>query len=291
MARIQLSISETDTAPDLLSTHLAIARALLQAGHTLAYGGDLRALGFARPLFELVGELRTQGQRVDAVHSHIAWPLAGLYDDDTWRALDGLAVPHTLPRPADPLLHDPSLPWQPDGDDAQAKAARGFFPPDTAARRYAWSVGLSEMRRSIHDPTLDRSAAADKRPVDATLLLGGKVAGFAGTVPGVLEELVVAREHGTPVFLCGGFGGVGELAAQVLEHGGEGLAALDEREEVHRWAGDKDRSRRTSELIGWLRAQRGFRGALGEHLTDQEHRRLAWTTSPTEIAASLVAGL
>jgi hypothetical protein len=53
-----------------------------------------------------------------------------------------------------------------------------------------------------------------ERTEHARIFLGGKWIGFKGRMAGVLEEFLIALEHGQPVFLLGGYGGVsGDVAA------------------------------------------------------------------------------
>jgi hypothetical protein len=47
-------------------------------------------------------------------------------------------------------------------------------------------------------------------------VLGGKVEGYSGLLPGIFEEALVTMERGAPLYLLGGFGGAAEVLARTL---------------------------------------------------------------------------
>ena len=59
-----------------------------------------------------------------------------------------------------------------------------------------WAKGLTAMRSVMRD---------DFR---ARIVLGGRVEGYKGTMPGIAEEIRISLEAGQPVFVLGGFGGM-----------------------------------------------------------------------------------
>ena len=72
-----------------------------------------------------------------------------------------------------------------------------YFKPDTVERRYAWARGLTLMREQMDSAT----------DLKARVIIGGRVQGFIGRYPGVLEEAIITLQHGEALYLCGGFGG------------------------------------------------------------------------------------
>ena len=66
------------------------------------------------------------------------------------------------------------------------------------------AAALTDMRRRI---------IADSH---ALICLGGKVEGYSGRYPGVLEEIALSLSEGRPVYLLGGFGGATADAATVV---------------------------------------------------------------------------
>ena len=44
--------------------------------------------------------------------------------------------------------------------------------------------------------------------IQARVVLGGRVEGYKGAMPGIAEETCLSLEAGQPIFVLGGFGGV-----------------------------------------------------------------------------------
>ena len=162
-----------------------VARHLLALGARLLYGGDLRAGGFTRLLFELVSRHRRNTDLGDGrvgVLNYLAWPVhAGLPADDL-RALAG-----DLDGTAELVL------LEPDGAPLPAAVRYGMTPRPPGDNE--WAGGLTSMRRAM-------TAACDAR-----IVLGGRVSGYKGDMPGVAEEALLAMEAGQPLYVLGGFGG------------------------------------------------------------------------------------
>lgn len=57
-------------------------------------------------------------------------------------------------------------------------------------------------------------------PVKARILLGGRLAGFSGFLPGLFEEALVTFESNRPLYILGGFGGAAETLAKAILAGG-----------------------------------------------------------------------
>lgn len=169
-----------------------IARHLLADGATLAYGGDLRKGGLTWLLFDMAltynQAASPQSAKAKIVNylACTAWEKEGAREEvelKIRRQYRGAAVPKCLPRPAD--VQDPitGQPYGPGEADAAA---------------------LTDMRRRI---------IADS---NAHICLGGKVEGYSGRYPGILEEIALSLRMGRPLYLLGGFGGATADAAGVL---------------------------------------------------------------------------
>ena len=63
--------------------------------------------------------------------------------------------------------------------------------------------------------------------IRARIVLGGRVEGYKGTMPGIAEETRISLEAGQPVFVLGGFGGCARDIAETV-----GL--------IERWSGSRD---------------------------------------------------
>ena len=208
--RIAISASES---PDmsllgLCDLHLedatgALALHLLGSGVNLAYGGDLRAGGFTELLFELTQRYRRpNGDAPSPVVNYLAWPVhVGMNVADLTELESGLRGC------ADLVLVD----WTGTRLSMESRAQCASRPPEASE----WSTGLTAMRRLMGNET------------DARILLGGRVEGYTGRMPGIAEEAAISLENKQPLFLIGGFGGCARDIAETL-----GLVA--------KWPGSRD---------------------------------------------------
>jgi hypothetical protein len=84
------------------------------------------------------------------------------------------------------------------------------------------ALTLSAMRRcttrAIPLPPLGLATPETAPAVSARVMLGGKLDGYSGFVPGLFEEALVSMEKKIPLYIVGGFGGVaGALARMLLQ--------------------------------------------------------------------------
>ena len=158
---------------------IEFARYMLAAGATIAYGGDLRAGGFTHTLFDLVSTYKgAGGSEANRIRNYLAWPIHLNLTVEQRAELKTSAEIITLPAPDVPGL-DPDT----------------FLAPADAASTYAWCLSLTRMR--------DRLA----RDNDAQILMGGRLIGYKGKYPGLVEEAYETMKAGKPLFLIGAFGG------------------------------------------------------------------------------------
>lgn len=155
---------------------------LLASGATLAYGGDLRSGGLTELLFELVLRYRRQEDKSARVIDYLAWPVHVRMEatdlDARVAELQGFAQLALL------------------GQDGRwmSMEDRHALPSHEPDER-EWGTGLTAMRRTMRGET------------DARVVLGGRVEGYKGDMPGIAEETLLSLEAGQPLFLIGGFGG------------------------------------------------------------------------------------
>lgn len=254
---VAISISESADMPvlGLAEEHLRdamaeVARHLLAMGARLAYGGDLRAQGFTELLFELVARHRRDadiGDHRAAVVNYLSWPVhCGMPAEAVQERasnLAGLAEFHCL-----------------DVQGKEIPSATRQAAPTHAATEGEWSAGLGAMRRKMTDVS------------DARVVLGGRVEGFKGRMPGIGEEALCSLEAGKPLFILGGFGGCARDIAEDL-----GLIA-PRQQSPSQWA---ERARFAA--FGPDRLQNG--------LTVDENAILARTVHVDEAVALLLRGL
>jgi hypothetical protein len=274
---VGLSISESPDlgrlglAPtDLEEAFYRIARHLLASGASLAYGGDHRRQGFTERLLDLA---RTHGPPDqpprDRIRSYLAWPLYLKLTASERAGLNEVARLEEVPPPPD-LVADPGK-W--------------LDPEAGVESRYVWARSLTAMRERMN---------AD---LGARVLLGGRVTGYLGRYPGLVEEALSALRSGKPLYLLGGFGGCTSAVIRAL--GGETPAELTSELQ---FASDPYRelvaycnSRSGEPPIDYQAVCREFgeSGVAGLHngLTAAENERLFVTGDPDELIDLLLKGL
>ena len=169
----------------------AYAHYPLERGDDLAYGGDLRPNGFTEFLLDTAFDYRRLGDPRPRLTDYLAWPVhirlaSGDLSDMEGRfgevgrlvLLGRNGQRLTMHERAALSSHEP-------GDDE-------------------WAEGLSVMRDAM---TTESSVR---------VVLGGRVQGYRGQMPGVAEEALASLRAGKPLFLVGGFGGCARGIAEAL---------------------------------------------------------------------------
>lgn len=246
---------------------IEVVRHVLAAGWSVAYGGDLRRAGYTEALFDLVRTYEHPGlPGPERVRAYLAWPVwvGRTVDDDA--ELANVAT----------LVRCPAPPGAPEALPPLAEC--------TGEELLLRSLGLTRMREEM-------TAA-----IGARLVLGGRVTGQVGLLPGVLEEAALAVERGLPLYVAGGFGGCGRAVVAALR--GERPAALhvehqlqhtDRYDELLRAAGERGIAPDFAAVVRLL-ASVGMAG-LRNGLTEADNRRLAVTDDAEEVTALVLRGL
>lgn len=198
---IAISISESPDMPalGLGDEHLRdamaeIARHLLALGARLMYGGDLRLHGFSDLLFELVARHcrdADEGDSRSGVINYLAWPVHILQSVDT------LEMQIAEVEDSAELVC-----LRIDGSELPIEERRGL--PSQVPTEQEWADGLTSMRVTMMSDS------------DARVVVGGRVEGYKGTMPGIAEEALLSLRAGKPTFLVGGFGGCTRDIAEIL---------------------------------------------------------------------------
>lgn len=192
-----------------------LARHLLARSATLIYGGDLRPDGFTEFILDEAAILKERiGGELPKIENHLAWPLyVSEPEIVSWRARYSQVmktVEHKI-----------------SSDVTAGISSDVFLPPNTPNNSYIWSRCLTEMReQSIASSTI-------------RICAGGKLFGYKGKMPGVLEEIVLAVNLEKPLFLLGAFGGVVGNVCYVLLNK-DVPEALTEEWQIHHNAGYSD---------------------------------------------------
>ena len=180
-----------------------IALHVLASGRSLAYGGDLRQHGFTELLFELLGRYMDHPRHRSkiVVTDYLAWPV---HIRMTSNELAAFSAEHEVVARLVFLARNGA---RLDREKRLELAARE---PDDDE----WAEGLTAMRTVMRGEILAR------------IVLGGRVEGYKGAMPGIAEETYLSIQAGQPVYLLGGFGGCARDIAETI-----GLA--------DRWAGSR----------------------------------------------------
>ncbi|MEQ3634409.1 hypothetical protein [Thalassolituus sp.] len=260
-----LGISISDT-PDLarlglLGTHLKLAlgelaRTVITSGGYLYYGGHLEPDGFTR---FLVDELHRYGRRDRPLKVCLAENIhRGMSDDDIY----------------------------------EQKQIMGLFGEIFFISERGNKLGS----KSTRDPQLDHQELDSatclaglrsymSRCTTARIAIGGKIAGYTGSMPGILEEITRSIELKQPLYLAGGFGG---MTIEIIR-------AL--RPEYAEWFPDRyDSNDMDSALLEGLKrlteisAEKDWDG-FANGLDEGENKLLAASYRPSEIATLVGKGM
>lgn len=229
-----------------------VARAVLVAHGRISYGGHLRPDGYTD---FLVREVERYGSRDRPFTGYVPWPVhrsLTLTQISEHRRRLGLLGRYVLLDPDGQPIADPSSGRDEPGDSVDADATRGAL---SAARTRIASV------------------------VDAQLVLGGQRTGFAGRIPGIVEETICTIRAGKPIFVAGGFGGVAGDVATALGLDPEGWLEMPDRD------GDDD-----IEELRSVAADEGW-SATGNGLAIEQVRQLAVSYRASEIASIVANGV
>ncbi len=165
-----------------------IARYLLFNNATLLYGGDLRPNGFTEYLCEeaQIVQDRLQNNNIQYLKNYISWPIYKAENNDLlkWKSKFHKVINMIEIEPPKTI-----------GGDSKYDI-NTFLPPTSHENLYAWSLSLTKMREEMIDKC------------DFRISAGGRLSGYKGKYPGVLEEIIISIDKNKPLYLIGGFGGV-----------------------------------------------------------------------------------
>jgi hypothetical protein len=228
-----------------------LARAVLLAGGTIVYGGDLRPDGFTTLLLDEVRSYaHGRGALLVCLSANAHHGLTDEQADDVDRRIGA---------DARLVLVDA------DGQPVRPSDRRAGDPPPEPAN------ALTALRRHMTAIT------------DARVVVGGRLTGYTGNGPGVIEEAVLAVDAGLPVYAAGGFGGAAYCVARALEADPEGWAPRGLPT-----GGDDEGAQQALDALAETIASRG---AAHDGLNDDQRAALAATHRPGEIASLAVLGL
>ena len=136
--------------------------------------------------------------------------------------------------------------------------------------------------------------------IDARIILGGKVIGYRGKYPGLVEEAIIALKNKTPVYLIGGYGGCAKALIDAVM--GESPVELTENfqfqnssyKELANYYNEKaevtgDEKIDYSLVVTYLN-EKGIAG-LSNGLTEKENKTLFSSTDILEVIGVMLKGL
>lgn len=219
--RVGISISESGEpafgfgAEDVNRVTALVIETLLGRGARIVLGHDWRRDGVMDAVFDAARRYAPTGrgdwglaEAGATVTNLLAWPDRPTLSTHEQRRWESMIRVQQVGGP-------PAALSEPDASD----------PAERARHRAA---ALTAMRRELVEST------------DARLCLGGRIAGFSGAMPGVLEELELAMEARQALYLSRLLGGVSAQAVEILEGSRDGFHFEGLRKDVSHARGLKE---------------------------------------------------
>lgn len=273
---VAISISESPDSSSLgigkamfedLSVELA--RHLLVSGAYLVYGGDLRPGGFTELFKDLAyqyGIYEKDKTLKNYFTNYLAWPIyigmtpATQAEYKSCRVhCQKAVIPDTIPVALRDLM----------------------VPPTTVENMYYWAESLRAMRQEMESH------------IDARIILGGRITGFKGYMPGLYEEATYAAKANHPLFLLGGFGGASARLIQLIKGETSSEELFAECCSNHSYQDfvsylDKEKEEMNFKALDVFSNNMDV---LKNGLSKEDNERLFVTTNVTEIIALILKGL
>ena len=171
---------------------IELIRHLLIFGHKIVYGGDWRKEGFTETIANILKIYKNKGILNEIFFSnYLAWPIYHKMDISLIAKLKSVVniIKVNLPDEI-AILH-------------QIDTSK-YLERKTLQDQYIWAKSLSNMRRIMDANT------------DVRIVLGGRTEHSIGKINGILEEVYIAMQNNTPLYLIGGFGGMTEEIINIL---------------------------------------------------------------------------
>jgi hypothetical protein len=208
---------------NLKQTVSAIATGLVRRGARIVYGGNLDRYGFTYQLYPAIAQAYATAALRSAQPPFVHYVAAYLAQNDKDVADHLTAVaPFAEVRFVDRERGVTSLVTR--GNDLVSTFSRGGDPRLTSLDKLPSFV--AELSRGSGGQAMDLDVMRDvmEDAVSARIVIGGRVAGYAGSKPGVLQEVLLALGKKHTLVPLGGFGGAARDAAIAL-----GLMSRDDR--------------------------------------------------------------
>jgi hypothetical protein len=279
---VAISISEVDAnsleyarTNDALHDAMGeIARHLIISSCSLHYGGNLvHPKGSGYNYIEVLNEIVASygiGEEGDknTVFNYIAWPLQKIVKEEELEKQRKFASILMIP-PIDP---SPSEPVDPDPRQRLLFDLR------------IWSLSLTQMRNTVH------------QNVQARIVFGGRLTGYKGRMPGIVEEAYLAIKAGIPIFVIGAYGGCSRVIAEAM-HGAnpqeltlewQNMRSPDTVDMLNTYSDDLNLIFDYQDIIATFKA---YGNSPSNGLSIEENRSLAITRSVDHAVQWILKGL
>lgn len=246
-----------------------LARHLLISGAHLVYGGDLRPGGFTELFKDLAyqyGIYEKEKTLKNYFTNYLAWPI-----------YVGMApATHAEYKSCRVQCQNATIP-----DTIPTDLHGQMVPPSTVENLYYWAESLKAMRLEMESN------------IDARIILGGRVAGFKGYMPGLYEEAIIAANSKHPIFLLGGFGGAASRLIKLLKGETTSEKLFEECCSQHLYQKFVTYLAKEKEEMNFkaLDVFSCNMDVLKNGLSKEDNERLFVTTNVTEIIALILKGL
>jgi len=179
----------------LQDTLVEVARALLVNGYTLVFGGDLNYHGhfnFTELLLQLA---QTFGGVQDRIKNYSAFPLH--VKISAKREAEVMRVAQIIR-----ITPEGYAQWHGKRYEELTVSERNtideIFECSKAEHQAIWAASLTDMRKRMTND------------IQCRIITGGRLTGFKGRMPGVIEEAMLCIRNDVTVFIDGRFGGAAQ---------------------------------------------------------------------------------
>jgi hypothetical protein len=279
---IGISISESDDISrygyehvHLQNAIVEMARYLLASGSTLAYGGDVRYdpnFNFADILFQLTRTYNKEIKKVsDKILNYVSYPIYKVIDLETKAKLRDIVQFIEVAPPEEPT-----------------KDYKEIILCKSPEDNYIWARSLTTLREKMNSD------------INARIILGGKLKGYKGRYPGIVEEGYLALKDNLPTYIIGSFGGGARAIFEALK--GNKPQELTEEYQIQdknylefmnyfNSVADETSVEKInySNLLDFFN-KKGIKG-LNNGLSDEENEILFYTDNLIEIISLILKGL
>lgn len=186
--KIAISVSENEdlgrlgmSIQHINDISIELARYIIANGGTTIYGGDLRQGGFTYYFSELARQYK-------------------IANDDTFRFINYFPFPNSKA-----ITREVEI-------DFKAKQVKPQILPLPEKLKNIDINRFYDPNNNLDDRLVFAECFRDMRihmakDCSARVVLGGKLTGYLGFIPGVIEEALTTLEQSKPLYLIGGFGG------------------------------------------------------------------------------------